>query len=63
MVSSPVLRRGELPRDSNLKDTTVSDKEDALDAGNRYRESGLVHGHRVRIHFSNLSGGFQVAVV
>ena len=54
-MSSPVLRRGQLPRISKHRDTTVSDKEDVPDAYTRYRESGLVPGLVSAADLSSLS--------
>jgi len=55
------LRRGQLPRISKHRDTTVSDKEDVPDAYTRYRESGLVLGSVVAADVLSLSVCFLVS--
>ncbi len=47
-----------MPRFSNAKDTLIEINNMSLQAGNRYRESGLVRGHQVAVGLSNLNGGF-----
>jgi len=57
------LRRGQLPRISKHRDTTVSDKEDVPDAYTRYRESGLVHGSVSAARQRFLSVRFQNSIL
>ncbi|MFT5659225.1 MAG: hypothetical protein ACI9KN_002508, partial [Gammaproteobacteria bacterium] len=51
--ASPILRRGKMPH--NIEDGTMSIYINGLKDGARYRESGLVPGHKpgVPFHFSN----------